>query len=70
MTDVRKKVAMVFQLGALFDSMTVYENISYPLDEHTQKPAKKSIGACAKLLSMVSSRMTLSKLFPADCRAG
>src|SRR5437588_3095311 len=24
MTDVRKKIAMVFQLGALFDSMTVY----------------------------------------------
>lgn len=30
---VRRRVAMVFQGAALFDSMTVYENISYPLRE-------------------------------------
>lgn len=33
---VRKKVAYVFQGGALFDSMTVYENLAYPLREHTK----------------------------------
>ncbi|MGE0631710.1 MAG: ABC transporter ATP-binding protein [Pseudobdellovibrionaceae bacterium] len=33
--DVRKKVAYVFQGGALFDSMTVFENLAYPLREHT-----------------------------------
>ncbi|MGE3972970.1 MAG: ABC transporter ATP-binding protein [Bdellovibrionales bacterium] len=32
---VRKEVAYVFQGGALFDSMTVYENLAYPLREHT-----------------------------------
>ena len=32
---VRQKVAYVFQGGALFDSMTVYENLAYPLIEHT-----------------------------------
>jgi len=32
---IRKKVAYAFQGGALFDSMTVMENISYPLQEHT-----------------------------------
>lgn len=32
---VRKKVAYVFQGGALFDSMSVYENLAYPLREHT-----------------------------------
>jgi len=32
---VRKKVAYVFQNGALFDSMSVYENLAYPLREHT-----------------------------------
>ncbi len=32
--DVRKKVAYAFQGGALFDSMTVYENLAYPLREH------------------------------------
>lgn len=33
---IRKKVAYVFQGGALFDSMTVFENLAYPLREHTQ----------------------------------
>lgn len=33
--DVRKKVAYVFQNGALFDSMNVYENLAYPLRAHT-----------------------------------
>jgi len=32
---VRKKVAMLFQGGALFDSMNVRENIAYGLREHT-----------------------------------
>lgn len=33
---VRKKIAYVFQGGALFDSMTVFENLAYPLRVHTQ----------------------------------
>jgi phospholipid/cholesterol/gamma-HCH transport system ATP-binding protein len=33
---IRKKVAYVFQNGALFDSMSVYENLAYPLREHTE----------------------------------
>jgi phospholipid/cholesterol/gamma-HCH transport system ATP-binding protein len=32
---VRQKMGMVFQTAALFDSMTVFENIAYPLREHT-----------------------------------
>jgi phospholipid/cholesterol/gamma-HCH transport system ATP-binding protein len=32
---VRKRIAMLFQSGALFDSMTVFENIAFPLREHT-----------------------------------
>jgi phospholipid/cholesterol/gamma-HCH transport system ATP-binding protein len=36
MVGIRKKVAYVFQNGALFDSMSVYENLAYPLREHTQ----------------------------------
>ncbi len=32
---IRTKVAYVFQNGALFDSMSVYENLAYPLREHT-----------------------------------
>ncbi len=34
LNEIRKKVAYVFQGGALFDSMTVYENLAYPLREH------------------------------------
>src|SRR5207249_8596754 len=33
---VRRKFGMVFQAAALFDSMTVFENVSFPLQEHTK----------------------------------
>lgn len=33
---VRRKFGMVFQMSALFDSMTVYENLAFPLREHTR----------------------------------
>ena len=33
--DVRLKVGMLFQAGALFDSMTVYDNVAYALREHS-----------------------------------
>jgi len=36
MDEVRKKIGMCFQSSALFDSMTVGENISLPLKEHTK----------------------------------
>jgi phospholipid/cholesterol/gamma-HCH transport system ATP-binding protein len=32
---VRQKIGMVFQGAALFDSLTVFENVAYPLREHT-----------------------------------
>jgi phospholipid/cholesterol/gamma-HCH transport system ATP-binding protein len=35
LNEIRKKVAYVFQGGALFDSMSVFENLAYPLREHT-----------------------------------
>lgn len=34
--EIRRKVAYVFQNGALFDSMNVYENLAYPLRAHTK----------------------------------
>lgn len=33
--ETRKKVGMLFQAGALFDSMSVYDNVAFPLHEHT-----------------------------------
>lgn len=41
--EVRQKMGMVFQGAALFDSMTVFENIAYPLREHT-KMSDEEIG--------------------------
>ncbi len=35
LVPIRKKVAYVFQGGALFDSMSVFDNLAYPLREHT-----------------------------------
>jgi len=36
MRKLRKKFGMLFQGGALFDSLTVAENVAYPLEEHTK----------------------------------
>ena len=36
LVPVRKKVAYAFQNGALFDSMTVFENLAFPLLEHSK----------------------------------
>lgn len=36
MEDIRKRYGMLFQSGALFQSMTVAENVALPLQEHTE----------------------------------
>ncbi len=36
LVPVRIRVAMLFQGGALFDSMSVYENVAFPIREHTR----------------------------------
>ena len=36
LAKVRRKVQLVFQSGALFDSLTVWENVAFPLDDHGQ----------------------------------
>ncbi len=33
---IRRRIAMLFQSGALFDSMTVFDNVAFPLREHTR----------------------------------
>jgi phospholipid/cholesterol/gamma-HCH transport system ATP-binding protein len=37
LVSVRKRFGFLFQMGALFDSLTVEENIAFPLLEHTRK---------------------------------
>ena len=36
--DVRKKMSMLFQSGALFTDLTVFENVAFPLREHSRLP--------------------------------
>ena len=40
--SVRKQISYVFQGGALFDSMTVYDNLAFPLREHTDWSEEKN----------------------------
>lgn len=42
---VRRKFGMVFQAAALFDSMTVFENVSFPLREHRKELGEDEIRA-------------------------
>ena len=35
---LRRKIGMLFQFGALFTDMTVFENVAFPLREHTDLP--------------------------------
>ena len=41
LTETRKKFGMLFQDAALFDSMTVGENVAFPLKEHTRLSGKE-----------------------------
>lgn len=36
--DVRQKIGMLFQNGALFTNLNVYENVAFPIREHTKLP--------------------------------
>ena len=43
--EVRKKFGVLFQDGALFGSMNLYDNIAFPLREHTRKSEAGDPGA-------------------------
>ena len=36
LTRIRKKLGFLFQYSALFDSITVFENVAFPLRRHTK----------------------------------
>ncbi len=42
LTEYRKSIGVLFQSGALFNSMTVAENVALPLHEHTDLPPARS----------------------------
>lgn len=47
----RKKFGMLFQHAALFDSMTVGENVTFPLREHTKMPEKEMLEKAEDMLT-------------------
>ena len=53
MQEVRRNVAMLFQGGALFDSLTVAENIKYPLIEHKWGTTKEQDERVEEVLAQV-----------------
>jgi len=53
LTTVRRKVGMLFQMGALFDSLTVGENVAYALREHQLLPAAAIPARVREALAMV-----------------
>ncbi len=50
---IRTKVGMLFQGGALFDSMDVFENIAFALREHTQMAEDQIAGRVRDVLDLV-----------------
>ncbi len=67
--EVRKKIAYAFQGGALFDSLTVEENLLYPLDAHTQLSRKEKQVKIEETLEMLGMKGTNS-LLPSNLSGG
>jgi phospholipid/cholesterol/gamma-HCH transport system ATP-binding protein len=66
---VRRKFGMVFQAAALFDSMTVYENVAFPLREHSKVSEAESREIVRKKLGIVGLKGVEEK-YPADLSGG
>ena len=66
---VRRKVGMLFQQGALFDSLTVGENVAYPLREHRLLPRAAIPGRVREALAMVDLE-GIEPLMPAELSGG
>lgn len=69
LVKVRKKMGFLFQMGALFDSMTVYDNIAFPLVEHTVLGPEERAQKCRSVLAMVGLQGFEEKM-PADLSGG
>lgn len=69
LVEVRKKIAYIFQGGALFDSMSVYENLAYPLREHTKLSEIEISNKIEELLSEFGLSHT-TELLPSELSGG
>lgn len=68
-TEVRKEIGMLFQGSALFDSLTVEQNVMFPLDMFTKDPHKKKLQRVNEVLEKVNLKDT-NKKFPAELSGG
>src|SRR5437868_149221 len=68
MSQVRQKIGMVFQDGALFDSLTVYENVGYRLFEQGV-PEQEIEEAVRRMLRFVNLENTMD-MMPSELSGG
>lgn len=66
---IRRRVAMLFQSGALFDSMNVFDNLAFPLREHRTADEPEIARRVAELLDLVRLPGIEMKL-PSDLSGG
>jgi phospholipid/cholesterol/gamma-HCH transport system ATP-binding protein len=69
LTTIRKKVTMVFQNGALFDSLTVGENVAFPLRERRDLSEEQIFQIIDGLLDMVGVK-EMRDMLPSDLSTG
>jgi phospholipid/cholesterol/gamma-HCH transport system ATP-binding protein len=69
LTRVRTAVSMIFQSAALFDSLTVFENVAYPLREHMSWSEERIAQRVAESLAAVGLSGVERKM-PAELSGG
>ncbi|MGE5440839.1 MAG: ABC transporter ATP-binding protein, partial [Bacteroidota bacterium] len=69
LNEVRKNIGFLFQSGALYDSMTVRENLAFPLNRHFKLPASEVEDRVIKTLEMVSLVDAVDKM-PSELSGG
>ena len=67
--EVRRKLGVLFQDGALFGSMSIYDNVAFPLREHTSKPEGEIKAIVHEKCEMVGLMDHLMKL-PGEISGG
>ena len=69
MNEIRKKFGMLFQGGALFDSMTVWENVGFGLRQHTRLAEDEIRKIAAEKLGLLGLK-NIEDLMPAELSGG
>lgn len=70
LVPVRKKVGMLFQMGALFDSMSVLENVAFALWEHTTMTDAEVSARVTEVLGFVDLGPDVLPLLPSSLSGG